>query len=132
MDRLQGSGRTPLRVYGPQPTYQTYISPYGPKYVPHTPYLPTSTPSPFPPSHLPMLLATDKPTRTKHIPNLMGISLPKAIRYGGVAAGFGVAAGTFALFFFGEVPKVRKDILQKVSGIGEYFVREIPPEDNPF
>lgn len=70
--------------------------------------------------------------RTKHIPNLMGLSLPKAIRYGGVAAGFGIAAGTFALFFFGDVPKVRKDILQKVPVIGEYFVREIPPEDNPF
>ena len=23
----------PLRVYGPQPTYETYKSPYGPKYV---------------------------------------------------------------------------------------------------
>ncbi|KAL2394478.1 hypothetical protein ABEF95_000028, partial [Exophiala dermatitidis] len=28
---FQSSGRTPLRVYGPQPTYKTYVSPYGPK-----------------------------------------------------------------------------------------------------
>ncbi len=28
-----GPGRTPLRVYKPQPTYETYVSPYGPKYV---------------------------------------------------------------------------------------------------
>jgi len=27
-------------------------------------------------------------------------------------AGFGVAAGIFALFFFSDVPKVRKDIMQ--------------------
>ena len=54
------------------------------------------------------------------------------MRYGVTMTGFGVAAGTFAIFFFGEVPKVRKDILQKVPLIGDYFVREIPPEDNPF
>lgn len=47
-------------------------------------------------------------------------------------AGFGVSAGIFAVFFFGEVPKVRTDILQKMPVIGNYFVREIPPEDNPF
>lgn len=54
------------------------------------------------------------------------------MRYGGIVAGMGVAAGTFAIFFFGEIPRVRKDILQKVPIIGDYFVREIPPEDNPF
>lgn len=48
------------------------------------------------------------------------------------AGGFGAVAGIFALFFFGEVPKVRKDILQNVPILGSYFVREIPPEDNPF
>jgi hypothetical protein len=45
---------------------------------------------------------------------------------------FGASAGIFALFFFGEVPKVRQDILMKIPVIGEYFHREIPPEDNPF
>jgi len=97
---MGGSGRTPLRVYGPQPTYETYKSPYGPK--------------------------------TKHVPNLMGLSPVKAYRYGTIAAGFGISAGIFALFFFGEVPKVRKDILSKMPVIGEYFIHEIPPEDNPF
>ncbi len=86
----------------------------------------------IPPPVSPALQPTNIAIRTKHIPNLMGLSFPKAIRYGGVAAGFGVAAGTFALFFFGEVPKVRQDILQKLPGIGEYFVRDVAPEDNPF
>lgn len=62
----------------------------------------------------------------------MGMSLSKSIRYGSILAGFGVSAGIFALFFFGEIPKVRHDILQKMPLIGDYFVREIPPEDNPF
>jgi len=62
----------------------------------------------------------------------MGLSPKIAYRYGGMAAGFGVAAGVFAIFFFAEVPKVRNDILSKMPVIGDYFVREIPPEDNPF
>ncbi|KAL1862017.1 GABA/polyamine transporter [Paecilomyces lecythidis] len=51
---------------------------------------------------------------------------------GTIGATFGVSAGIFALFFFGEVPRVRNDILQKVPVLGEYFDRSIPPEDNPF
>jgi hypothetical protein len=51
---------------------------------------------------------------------------------GGMAAGFGGVAGVFALFFFAEVPRVSKDIMQKVPILGDYFVKEIPPEDNPF
>ena len=62
----------------------------------------------------------------------MGISPQRAVTYGTIAAGFGLSAGIFALFFFGEVPKVRNDILSKFPYIGEYYVREIPPEDNPF
>ncbi|KAK5074979.1 hypothetical protein LTS08_005443 [Lithohypha guttulata] len=95
-----GMGRTPLTVYGPQPKYEAYVSPYGPK--------------------------------TKHIPNLMGLSPGKAYTYGTISAGFGMATVIFALFFFGEIPKVRNDILSKFPIIGEYYVREIPPEDNPF
>lgn len=63
---------------------------------------------------------------------MMGLSMTKAISYGSILAGFGVSAGIFALFFFAEVPKVRNDIMSKMPFIGEYFVREVPPEDNPF
>jgi hypothetical protein len=62
----------------------------------------------------------------------MGLNAKSALALGTVAAGFGVSAGIFAIFFFGEIPKVRTDILQKMPIIGPYFVREIPPEDNPF
>ncbi|TQB68505.1 hypothetical protein MPDQ_003354 [Monascus purpureus] len=51
---------------------------------------------------------------------------------GSVLSGFGVAAGVFALFFFGDVPRVRVDILQRIPVVGGYWKREIAPEDNPF
>ncbi|KAI4754161.1 hypothetical protein E4T52_13718 [Aureobasidium sp. EXF-3400] len=56
----------------------------------------------------------------------------KASFSGTTAAGFGAVAGIFALFFFADVPKVRKDIMQKVPFIGSHFIKEIAPEDNPF
>ncbi|KAL1982859.1 hypothetical protein VTN96DRAFT_787 [Rasamsonia emersonii] len=61
-----------------------------------------------------------------------GLTLGKVTRYGSIASTFAVTAGVFALFFLGEVPRVRQDILSKVPGLDRYFDRSIPPEDNPF
>ncbi|KAF2092898.1 hypothetical protein NA57DRAFT_81829 [Rhizodiscina lignyota] len=61
-----------------------------------------------------------------------GINASRALRFGTLAAGFGTCAGIFALFFFAEVPKVSKDIMQKVPVLGDYFRKEVAPEDNPF
>ncbi|KAF7590537.1 hypothetical protein BBP40_002678 [Aspergillus hancockii] len=49
-----------------------------------------------------------------------------------IAATFGASAGVFALFFFGEVPRVRNDVLRQLPFFDEYFDRSIAPEDNPF
>ncbi|KAL1957541.1 hypothetical protein VTO42DRAFT_5767 [Malbranchea cinnamomea] len=65
-------------------------------------------------------------------PHINGITLPDLTTAGKIASGFGVAAGIFAVFFFGEVPRVREDILMKIPVIGGYWERSIPPEDNPF
>jgi hypothetical protein len=51
---------------------------------------------------------------------------------GTLAAGFGGVAGFFALFFFAEVPRVRNDIMLKIPILGDYFIVDVPPEDNPF
>ncbi|GLA33067.1 hypothetical protein AnigIFM63326_002149 [Aspergillus niger] len=59
-----------------------------------------------------------------------GLTTGLATKYATIAGTFGVAAGTFALFFFGEIPRVRRDILQKVPFLDEYFDRTIAPEDN--
>ena len=49
---------------------------------------------------------------------------------GTLAASFGVFAGTAALFMLGEVPRVRRDILQRIPGLDTYYDRRIAPEDN--
>ncbi|KAJ5637034.1 hypothetical protein N7490_006913 [Penicillium lividum] len=61
-----------------------------------------------------------------------GFDMAGAIRAGTLAASFGVFAGTAALFMFGEVPRVRRDILQQVPFLDTYFDRTVAPEDNPF
>jgi len=65
-------------------------------------------------------------------PHFHGISLGRAAQFGTMAAGFGVSAGIFALFFFAEVPTIRKDIMEKIPILGDYFHVEVAPEDNPF
>lgn len=49
---------------------------------------------------------------------------------GMTAASFGAVAGVGALFFLEGVPRVRRDILQRLPTLGEYWDREIPPSDN--
>ncbi|KAK3113131.1 hypothetical protein LTR53_009868 [Teratosphaeriaceae sp. CCFEE 6253] len=61
-----------------------------------------------------------------------GINRATAMSLGSMAVGFGAAAGIFALFFFDEVPKVKNDILKKIPVIGDFYVHEVAPEDNPF
>ncbi|KAK5688270.1 hypothetical protein LTS10_000248 [Elasticomyces elasticus] len=61
-----------------------------------------------------------------------GLNMTSAKTQGTMLVGFGAAAGIFALFFFDGVPKVKTDILQKIPFIGEFYKKEVAPEDNPF
>ncbi|KAK2759456.1 hypothetical protein FQN54_002934 [Arachnomyces sp. PD_36] len=66
-------------------------------------------------------------------PNVAGVSPKQGMKYGLMAGYFGAATGIFAVFFFGEVPRVRKDILMSVPIVGGLFDKpEIPEQDNPF
>lgn len=47
-----------------------------------------------------------------------------------MAGAFGVSAGVFLVFFMGEVPRVRNDILRQFPFLDTYFDRSLPPEDN--
>lgn len=47
-----------------------------------------------------------------------------------ILGGFGLPAAAGLLLFFGEVPRVRNDILQRIPVLGPYWRREIAPEDN--
>ncbi|KAE8450485.1 hypothetical protein EG329_006215 [Mollisiaceae sp. DMI_Dod_QoI] len=63
--------------------------------------------------------------------NVAGWTLKSVSRLSGMTLGaFGGVAGFFALYFFSDVPKVRKDIWQKVPIIGQHFVKEVPASDN--
>ncbi|RVD80308.1 uncharacterized protein DFL_008210 [Arthrobotrys flagrans] len=53
-------------------------------------------------------------------------------RLGFTTGAFGGVALFAAIFFAEGVPRVRRDILQKIPVFGSYWVREIPPSDNPF
>lgn len=64
--------------------------------------------------------------------NVYGIDAKTLIGWSKIGAGFGIVAGTAALFFLDGVPRVKKDILQKLPLIGSYFIDYVPPEDNPF
>lgn len=47
-----------------------------------------------------------------------------------IIGALGASFGAIALFFLGEVPRVRNDILRQVPFLDEYFDRPIAPEDN--
>jgi len=49
---------------------------------------------------------------------------------GSLAASFGVAAGTFALFFFGDIPRVNRDVIRQVPWLDAYYDKPVAPEDN--
>jgi len=52
------------------------------------------------------------------------------INSGRIAGGLGVATGVFLIFFLGEVPRVRNDILRRFPFLDSYFDRTPAPEDN--
>ncbi|KAL1870562.1 hypothetical protein VTK73DRAFT_2537 [Phialemonium thermophilum] len=61
-----------------------------------------------------------------------GITTKSLFRHA-VNAGLFGGVGLFAIIFFASgIPRVQRDILQKVPLIGGYFVKEIPASDNPF
>jgi len=64
--------------------------------------------------------------------NLAGIDSRLLFKYSMTGGALATAAGIFAVFFFSDIPRVRKDIMQKIPVIGDHFVKEIPASDNPF
>ncbi|KAI0016380.1 ubiquinol-cytochrome-c reductase complex subunit-domain-containing protein [Xylariomycetidae sp. FL0641] len=65
-------------------------------------------------------------------PNVAGITPTQATRLGFKAGAFGGVALFAVIYYASGIPRVKKDILQKLPAIGGYFVDEIPPSDNPF
>ncbi|KAM3507026.1 hypothetical protein MY10362_002017 [Beauveria mimosiformis] len=45
---------------------------------------------------------------------------------------FGGAAAVGALLFTSGIPRIQHDILDKIPGMGQFYHKEIHPQDNPF
>ncbi|KAK1070122.1 hypothetical protein LTR74_004274 [Friedmanniomyces endolithicus] len=110
-----GGGTSPYRFR--EPNYQSYRSPYGPQYKVG--------------AHMGIMNRTSLQAWYVREPHSESTFAARE-RMGTMGIGFGAVAGIFALFFFDGVPKVQKDILQKIPIIGDFYVHEVPPEDNPF
>ncbi|GAB7352916.1 hypothetical protein MBLNU459_g3501t1 [Dothideomycetes sp. NU459] len=113
-------GHHGMQPWAVLPNYDTYKSKYGPDYKI--------------PSHFHGIsFGRAVKLYVNPSPSLyMACAFERVRRRGVTAGGFGAVAGIFALFFFSDVPKVRNDIMQKIPIIGEHWVKEIAPEDNPF
>ncbi|KAI1638634.1 ubiquinol-cytochrome-c reductase complex subunit-domain-containing protein [Biscogniauxia mediterranea] len=65
-------------------------------------------------------------------PNVAGWTMKQIARLGVKTGAFGGVALFAVIYYASGIPRVQKDILQKVPVIGSYFINEIPPSDNPY
>ncbi|KAI1083691.1 ubiquinol-cytochrome-c reductase complex subunit-domain-containing protein [Whalleya microplaca] len=65
-------------------------------------------------------------------PNVAGFTLKQVTGLGFKAGAFGGVALFAVIFYASGIPRVQRDILMKIPFLGDYYVKEIPPSDNPF
>ncbi|KAI1373960.1 ubiquinol-cytochrome-c reductase complex subunit-domain-containing protein [Hypoxylon crocopeplum] len=65
-------------------------------------------------------------------PNIAGWTIKQAMGLGLKTGAFGGVALFAVIYYASGMPRVQRDILQKIPFIGGYFVKEIPASDNPF
>ncbi|ROV99488.1 hypothetical protein VMCG_06399 [Cytospora schulzeri] len=65
-------------------------------------------------------------------PHFAGFTAKSALPVGIKTTGFCGVALFAVIFYASGIPRVQRDVLQKVPFLGSYFINEVPPEDNPF
>ncbi|PSS05151.1 ubiquinol-cytochrome-c reductase complex subunit-domain-containing protein [Coniella lustricola] len=65
-------------------------------------------------------------------PHVAGVTGKQLFGLGIKSAGLGGVALFAVIFYASGIPRLQRDVLQKIPFVGGYFVNEIPPEDNPF
>jgi len=65
-------------------------------------------------------------------PNIAGMTFKQAAGLGMKLGAFGGVALFGVIFYASGIPRVERDILQKLPFIGHRFVHEVPASDNPF
>ncbi|KAK4110308.1 hypothetical protein N656DRAFT_781938 [Canariomyces notabilis] len=65
-------------------------------------------------------------------PQFYGITPREAAKLGLKAGLFGGVALFAVVFYASGIPRIQRDILQKIPFVRQYFIKEIPASDNPF
>ncbi|RYP93698.1 hypothetical protein DL770_000229 [Monosporascus sp. CRB-9-2] len=65
-------------------------------------------------------------------PHVAGLGPKQLSTLGMKAAAFGGVAFFTVVYYASGIPRVQRDILQKLPVIGKNFVHETPASDNPF
>ncbi|KAJ1332981.1 Ubiquinol-cytochrome-c reductase complex subunit (QCR10) [Microdochium nivale] len=65
-------------------------------------------------------------------PSFAGMTFKQATQFGFKAGAFGGVALFAVIFYASGIPRVQNDILMKIPFLEKYYVKEIPPSDNPF
>jgi hypothetical protein len=66
-------------------------------------------------------------------PNFEGWNSQRALRMGLKTGAFGASLGVALILFASGIPRVQRDILQKIPIVGSAFIKEpIHPADNAF
>ncbi|KAI1470562.1 ubiquinol-cytochrome-c reductase complex subunit-domain-containing protein [Daldinia caldariorum] len=65
-------------------------------------------------------------------PHVGGYTFKQIARLGLRASAFGGVALFGVIYYASGIPRVKKDILQKIPFLGGYFIDHVPASDNPF
>ncbi|KAF7546829.1 hypothetical protein G7Z17_g8165 [Cylindrodendrum hubeiense] len=65
-------------------------------------------------------------------PHFLGFTGQSAFRIGSRLAMYGAPAIVGVLMFASGIPRVQRDVLEKIPGMANLFKKEIHPADNPF
>ncbi|BFZ62928.1 hypothetical protein YB2330_004040 [Saitoella coloradoensis] len=65
-------------------------------------------------------------------PHFLTMTPEKFVRWAPSLAAWGATAGVAAIFLLSGLPRMKRDVLQKIPFVGGYFINEIPASDSPF
>ncbi|KAI1119563.1 ubiquinol-cytochrome-c reductase complex subunit-domain-containing protein [Nemania sp. NC0429] len=65
-------------------------------------------------------------------PHLAGWTVKQLTGFGMKSGALGAVALFAVIFYASGIPRIQRDILQKIPFIRGHFIKEIPASDNPF